>query len=107
MPIVTEESQQPKRPRAHGWVPALALVALLPVGLFAWSWFQAVSLRIGPQQLTFGAVYGEFTSLSPGWHPFLIRGRSSSSCQDRKASTLWSGWSSEKQTDRSPKSPDG
>ena len=67
--IVSEESR-PLRRRAHWWLLALALVALVPVGLFAWSWYEPVSVRIGPHRLTFGALYGNVSSLAPGWHRF-------------------------------------
>jgi hypothetical protein len=69
MPIVTEESQ-PKRRRGHGWVLALALVALLPVGLFAWSWYEPVAVQVGSHRLVSGAMYGNVSSRAPGWHWF-------------------------------------
>ena len=69
MPIVAEESQ-PKRHRGHWWVMALVLMTLLPVGLFAWSWYEPVNIRIGPRRFTFGALYGNVSTLGPGWHRF-------------------------------------
>lgn len=69
MPIVTEESQ-PKRRRAHWWALAPALVALLPVGLFAWSWVETVALQVGPYRLVFGAMYGPVSTMGPGWRRF-------------------------------------
>jgi hypothetical protein len=69
MPIVIEENR-PKRRRAHSGVLALALVGLLPVGLFAWSWYAPVSIDVGASRLGFGALYGSVSSRAPGWHRF-------------------------------------
>jgi len=68
MPIFIAESQ-PKRGHERRWV-ALALAALVPAVLFAYSWYEPVYVRVGPRTFTFGALYGDISSLGPGWHRF-------------------------------------
>lgn len=69
MPIVSEEGP-PKRRGAHGWVLALALVALLPVGSFMWSWCEPVAVEGGGYRLVFGAMYGNVSARRTGWLRF-------------------------------------
>jgi len=68
MPIVTEETQR-KRRRPPWWALALLLAALLVVGVFAWSLVEPVYVRFGPdRRFMFGAMWGDHSSLGPGWH---------------------------------------
>jgi hypothetical protein len=69
MPIVDEDSR-PKRRRTPLWTAVLALLPALPLGLFAWSWFEPQSHDFGNYNLQFGALYGPVATMGPGWHRF-------------------------------------
>jgi hypothetical protein len=54
MPILTETTH-PRKRRVAVWLPILAVVGLLLVGLFGWSWYEPVSIGQGTgKSLDFG-----------------------------------------------------
>jgi hypothetical protein len=61
MPIVAEH-REPKWSQAPLWVLRVALIALLPVSVFAWSCANPITMNIGDRQFSMGPTRAAVTS---------------------------------------------